>query len=276
EEMVDAMVEQEKILDLAGRIGAFAFLNFATDTTNPQYGALVQRVQEQSAKLQQTLLFFELEWKAMEPEQTDKLLANPTLSTYRHALESELRYRPYTLSEVEEQLLVEKAVTGRNAWSRFFTQLTSALRFDFEGQKLNQSQVLNYLYDADREVRRKAAESVTQGLNSRSMELTYIFNVLAADKASDDKRRGYPTWISARNLANEAPDEVVDALINAVTSNYELVARHYNLKKVLLGYDELYDYDRYAPLPIEAAERQFTWDEARDIVLNAYRAFSPR
>src|SRR5690606_38536496 len=104
----------------------------------------------------------------------------------------------------------------------------------------------------------------------------YIFNVLAADKASDDKRRGYPTWISARNLANEAPDEVVDALINAVTSNYELVARHYNLKKVLLGYDELYDYDRYAPLPIEAAERQFTWDEARDIVLNAYRAFSPR
>src|SRR5690606_21474034 len=71
EEMVDAMVEQEKILDLAGRIGAFAFLNFATDTTNPQYGALVQRVQEQSAKLQQTLLFFELEWKAMEPEQTD-------------------------------------------------------------------------------------------------------------------------------------------------------------------------------------------------------------
>lgn len=276
EEMVDAMVEQEKILDLAGRIGAFAFLNFATDTTNPQYGALVQRVQEQSAKLQQTLLFFELEWKAMEPEQTDKLLANPTLSTYRHALESELRYRPYTLSEVEEQLLVEKAVTGRNAWSRFFTQLTSALRFDFEGQKLNQSQVLNYLYDADREVRRKAAESVTQGLSSRSMELTYIFNVLAADKASDDKRRGYPTWISARNLANEAPDEVVDALINAVTSNYELVARHYNLKKVLLGYDELYDYDRYAPLPIEAAERQFTWDEARDIVLNAYRAFSPR
>ena len=276
EEMVDALMEQEKIWDLAGRIGAFAFLTFATDTSNPQYGALVQKVQEQGATLQQTLLFFELEWKALEPEQTGKLLANPTVSAYHHALESELRYKPYTLSEIEEQLLVEKSVTGRSAWSRFFTQLTSALRFDYEGQKLNQSQVLNYLYDPDREVRRKAAESVTAGLSSRSMELTYIFNVLVADKASDDKRRGYPTWLSSRNLANEAPDEVVDALITAVTSNYDLVARHYQLKKTLLGYDELTEYDRYAPLPIEAAEREFTWEQARDIVLDAYHAFSPR
>jgi oligoendopeptidase F len=276
EEMVDALMEQEKIWDLAGRIGAFAYLTFATDTSNAQYGALVQKVQEQGATLQQTLLFFELEWKALEPEQTGKLLANPTVSAYHHALESELRYKPYTLSEIEEQLLVEKSVTGRSAWSRLFTQLTSALRFDYEGQKLNQSQVLNKLYDPDRDVRRSAAESVTAGLSSRSMELTYIFNVLVADKASDDKRRGYPTWISARNLANEAPDEVVDALITAVTSNYDLVARHYQLKKALFGYDELYEYDRYAPLPIEAAEREYTWEEARDVVLSAYHAFSPR
>jgi oligoendopeptidase F len=125
-------------------------------------------------------------------------------------------------------------------------------------------------------VRRKAADSVTEGLRSRSMELTYIFNVIVADKASDDKRRGYPTWISARNLANEAPDEVVEALITAVTSNYDLVERHYNLKRALFGYDALYDYDRYAPLPIEAATREYTWEESRDIVLSAYHAFSPQ
>jgi oligoendopeptidase F len=276
EEMVDALVEQEAMLDLAGRIGSFAFLNFATDTTNPQFGALAQKVQEQSAQLEQKLLFFDLEWKAVDPEQAQKLLASPTLASYRHALESELRYKPYTLSEIEEQLLVEKSVTGSAAWSRFFTQLTSALRFDYEGEQLNQSRVLNLLYEADREVRRKAAASVTEGLNRRSMELAYIFNVLVADKASDDKRRGYPSWISARNLANKAPDEVVTALIETVTSNYDLVARHYDLKRALLGYDELYDYDRYAPLPIHAAERSYTWEEARDIVLNAYRAFSPQ
>jgi oligoendopeptidase F len=276
EEMVEAMVEQEKISDLSGRIGSFAFLNFAIDTANPQLGALVQKVQEFGSRVQQKMLFFDLEWIAVDDERAQKLLADPTLSNYRHALESELRYKPYTLSEIEEQLLVEKAVTGRNAWSRLFTQITSALRFDYEGQKLNQSQVLNFLYDTDREVRRKAADSVTEGLRNRSMELSYIFNVLAADKASDDQRRGYPTWISSRNLSNKAPDEVVNALIDAVTSNYEIVARHYNLKRALLGYDELYDYDRYAPLPIQAADREYTWEQARDVVLNAYNAFSPR
>lgn len=276
EELVDAMIEQEAIYDLSGRISSYAFLIFSTDTINPQLGALVQKVQEHGAAMQQKLLFFELEWKAADEAHTQAVLANPALGKYKHPLESELRYRPYTLSEVEEQLLVEKAVTGRNAWTRFFTQLLGALRFEYEGQQLNQSQILNKLYDPDREVRRKAADSVTAGLKSKAMELTYIFNVLVADKASDDKRRGYPTWISARNLANKAPDPVVDALISAVTGSYDLVARHYALKRVLLGYDELYDYDRYAPLPIKDAGREYHWTEARDIVLNAYTAFSPR
>ncbi len=276
EEMVDAMIEREAIEDMAGRIGSYASLNFATDTADPQVGALMQKVQEFYAELNQTLLFFELEWKEVPEEQAQKLLANPTLGKYRHPLESELRYRPYTLSEIEEQLLVEKSVTGRNAWVRYFTQVTSAIRFEYEGELLTQSQILAKLYDPNREVRRKAADSVTKGLATRSMDLTYIFNVVLADKAQDDKRRKYPTWITSRNLANKAPDAVVDALINAVTSNYDLVARHYNLKRVLLGLDELTDYDRYAPLQINADERNYTWSEARQIVVDAYTAFSPR
>jgi oligoendopeptidase F len=92
------------------------------------------------------------------------------------------------------------------------------------------------------------------------MQLTYIFNVLAADKGSDDRRRGYPTWISSFNLQHKAPDETVEALIEMVTSSYDLVARHYHLKRTILGYDELTDYDRYAPLPLED-KSAFAWDE---------------
>ena len=276
EEMVDAMIEQEEIQDAAGRIGSFAFLNFATDTTDPQRGALVQKVTEANAQLSQKLLFFDLEWKAVPDEQAEKLLADPTLGKYQHPLEAERLTKPYTLSEIEEQLLVEKSVTGSSAWVRFFTQLTSSMRYDFDGEQLNQSQVLAKFHDVDRETRIKAANALTEGLRSRSMELTYIFNVLVADKASDDKRRGYPSWISARNLSNKAPDAVVEALIKAVTSRYELVARHYNLKRILLGYDELFDYDRYAPLQFTSEEREYDWSEARQIVEDAYTAFSPR
>lgn len=276
EEMVDALKEMEVIYDRSGRIGSFASLLYSTDTANPQYGALIQKITEYGAALNQKLVFFDLEWNNTDDEAAAKLLADPTLEQYRHYLEAERRYKPFQLSEIEEQLLVEKSVTGRSAWVRFFTQLTSAIRADYDGEKLTLTQVLSKLHDADRDTRRKANAAITAALNDKAMELSYIFNVLAADKASDDKRRGYPSWISSRNLANKAPDQVVEALIQAVTSSYDIVARHYHLKRVLLGVGELTEYDRYAPLPFKEADTLYLWDEARAIVLKAFEAFSPR
>ncbi|MDX2163511.1 MAG: M3 family oligoendopeptidase [bacterium] len=276
EEMFEAIQEREAMSELQTRIGSFAFLNFYVDSMNPAFGALVAKVQEWGAEQAQKMLFFDLEWKATPPEQAQKLLSHPTLAKYAHLLEYELVYRPYTLSELEEAVLVEKSVTGRSAWYRFFGQLMSQLRFDYEGESITQSQVLTKLYHPDREVRRKAAESVTAGLRSRLMEFTFIFNVMTLDKAQEDKRRGYESWITDRNLANKAPDSVVNALIDAVTGSYELVARHYRLKRTLLGLDELFDYDRYAPLPLADDSDSYTWEQAREIVLTAYHRFSPQ
>jgi oligoendopeptidase F len=276
EDLLAAMNRMETLIEKSHRLAIFANLLYTTDTNNPTYGALLQKITEYDAELEQKLLFFELEWLAVEDSVADNLLADPVLSKFRHYLEAERRYKPYKLSEAEEQILVEKAVTGSNAWTRFFNQVMGAARYTFEGEKLTQSQILSKMHDPDREVRRKAADSMTAGLRERGMELTYIFNTLAADKMFEDRRRGYATWISARNLSNKVADEVVEALIQAVTSNYDIVARHYTLKRILLGYDELTDYDRYAPLPVKASDKLFNWDEARDIVLNAYHAFSPR
>ena len=274
-ELLQAVQDIESLTDSAYRLGMFANLLYASDTTNPKFGALVQKITEFDAELDQKMLFFQLEWLDLDDAAADKLVAEPALSKFKHYLEAERRYKPYKLSEIEEQLLVEKGVTGRNAWTRFFSQIMGITRFDYEGEKLTQSQILSKLYDTDRDVRRSASDSITAVLRERSMELTYIFNVLAADKYQEDKRRGYSTWISQRNLSNKVADEVVDALVQAVTSNYDIVARHYSLKRILLGYDELTDYDRYAPLPMKASDRLFSWDEARDIVQNAYQAFNP-
>lgn len=276
EEMVDALKELEAIYDLRGRIGSFVSLLYSSDTTNPQYGALLQKLTEFGAQIGQKQVFFDLEWNEADDATAQKLLSSPTLGKYAHHLEAERRYKPYQLSEIEEQLLIDKDVTGRNAWTRFFTQLTSAMRFDYDGEPLTQTQILAKMHEPEREIRQKAADSVTKGLQSRAMELTYIFNTLAADKAADDRRRGYKTWISSRNLSNKAPDATVDALVSAVTSHYEIVARHYRLKRILLGYDELTDYDRYAPLPIKEGDTFYSWNDARDVVLKAFTAFSPR
>ncbi|QPC83241.1 M3 family oligoendopeptidase [Phototrophicus methaneseepsis] len=274
-EMLAACQMRDKIYDLGGRVETYASLNFTTFSTDPKWGAFIQKTQELDAEIGQELVFFGLEWNAVDDETAQKLLSDPVLAPYRYHLASDRRYKPYQLSEAEEKVIIGKDVTGRNAFTRLFDQIMAAQEYEFDGEMLPQPQILSKLKEGDREERRKAAAALTKGLREKTMELTFVFNVLAADKATEDKLRGFPTWISSRNLANKAPDDVVEALIEAVTSSYELVARHYNIKRALLGYDELYDYDRYAPLNLKESDAFYTWDQARDIVLKAFERFSP-
>lgn len=275
-DFVSAYKAMEAIYDLRGRLGSFAFLNFSTDTGDTDYQAAVARVEELESALSQKMVFFDLEWNALDDERASAILDDPIAAKYRYYMEAERRYRPYNLSEAEEQIIIEKGVTGSGAWTRFFTQLTSAFRFDWLGDEVNMTFLLNKLRDADRDAREMAWRKLSDKLGEKSMELTFIFNTLALDKANSDRRRGYPSWISSRNLSNKASDEVVEALVSTVTGNYELVARHYRLKRALLGYEELYDYDRYAPLNLKESEAFYVWEAARDIVLEAFDGFSPR
>ena len=275
-DFVCAYESLEAIYDLRGRLGSFAFLNFSTDTGNTDFQAAVARIEELESELSQQMVFFDLEWNALDDERAEAILDDPALAEYRYYLEAERRYRPYNLSEAEEQIIIEKGLTGSGAWTRFFTQLTSAFRFDWLGDEVNMTYVLNKMRDADRDVREMAWRLLTDKLQEKSMELTFIFNTLALDKANSDRRRGYASWISSRNLSNKASDEVVEALISSVTDNYELVARHYRLKRALLEYDELYDYDRYAPLNLKESDEFYVWERARAIVLDAFDKFSPR
>ncbi len=275
-ELAQAMAQRENHYNRLIKLAAFAQLNYATDTNDTQIGALVQKITQFGAELRAEVVFFDLEWQEADEAHVQAILADPAVARYRHTLEAELRYRPYTLSEPEEKVMIALNVSGRSAWTRFFSQLSAAMRYDYDGEQITMSDVLSKLYETDRDVRQKAADSVTAGLQEKMMELTYIFNVLASDKSITDNLRGYPSWVSSRNLSNKAPDAVVQALIETVTSNYDLVARHYTLKRKLLGLDELTDYDRYAPLPLEAGEKMYQWDEARDVVLGAFNEFSPQ
>ena len=274
-DFVRAYQALEAIYDLRGRLESFAFLNFSTDTGNAAYQAFVAKMQDLGAALSQKMVFFELEWNAIEDDTAQLILDDPLLEKYRYYLEADRRYKPFQLSEPEEQIIIEAQLSGSSAWTRFFTQLTSGLRFDWLGEEVNMSLVLNKLYDADRDVREMAWRKITDKLEEKSMELTFVFNTLALDKANSDRRRGYTSWVSLRNLSNKASDDVVGALIQTVTGNYGLVARHYRLKKALLEYEELFDYDRYAPLNLKESDSFYAWDEAKDIVLKAFDKFNP-
>jgi oligoendopeptidase F len=274
EEMLQLLREYEAILDCSGRVGTYAYLTWSTNSEDSARGALLQKATERASRLNQKLLFLELEWAKAPDERAEELISSSHLKHYHHWLEVTRIYRPYLLSEQEEKILSEKSISGRSAWVRYFGEVHGAARYDWEGERVPQSSILNKLYDPDRSVRERAASSFSSGLRSLLRTNTYIFNTILADKSSDDGLRGYPSWISARNLDNQVDDTSVDALIGAVTSRYDIVARYYRLKRGLLDLDELKDYDRYAPLP--ASDRRYSWSEARDSVLSAYTEFHPQ
>ncbi len=270
-----AMAELETIVDLIGRAGSYAMLRFAVDTADPANGALLARVQEQGTQVETKLLFFELEWAALDDDRVDELLAADGLETTRHHLRTLRRYRPHLLSEPEEKLLTEKSLTGRDAWTRLFSELTSAIRVDLPDadEPAPLDVALSRLMSPDRELRRATAEAVNRALEPGLRTRAYVFNTLLQDKAVDDRLRSYPSWIASRNLANEASDESVQALLDAVRANYDLPQRWYRLKAQVLGLDQLADYDRMAS--VADAEVQIDWPEATDLVLGSFHDFSP-
>jgi len=274
--LAELMGRVAELEDTLGRVGSYAGLRLAGDTLDPEAGALMARVQEFSAQLATRLVFVDLEWAAVEDDQADVLLADDRLAFCAHHLRTLRLQRPHLLTEEQEQLLAEKSVSGASAWVRLFDELTSSVEVDLggeDGEVVGLEQGLSQLAHPDRDVRRRAAEAVTAGLAPGLRTRAYVFNTLLLDKSVDDRLRGYPTWVSSRNLANEASDESVQALVDAVTSRYDIARQWYRLKAGLLGLDRLADYDRMASLA--PAQQLVGWAEARDVVLGAYRSFSP-
>jgi oligoendopeptidase F len=273
--LAEAMRELGDLQTLVGRAGSFSGLHFSTDTADPARGALYQRVQEKATPIETKLLFFELEWAAVDDARADDLLATDGLEFCRHHLRTARRYRPHLLSEPEEKILAEKSLTARNAWGRLFEEQVAGLEVVLEdgAEPVSLEVALSQLHSPDRAVRATTAERVTAALAPGLRTRAFVFNTLLADKMVDDRLRRYPHWLASRNLANEASDESVEALVTAVRNRYELPRRWYRLKAKLLGLDRLADYDRMAAVTQENAS--VPWSEARELVQDSYSSFSP-
>ena len=282
-ELARLMRRSAELEELLGRVGNYVMLRFSEDTADPQRGAEMMLVEERSTAMATKLVFFELEWAELSDERVEELLADPALDFCAHHLRNMRRYRPHLLSEPEEKLLTEKSVSGAGAWVRLFDELTSALPVELPGPLVGQpgeqsttvglEAGLSLLQHPDREARATAAEAVTASLAPGLRTRAFVYNTLLLDKSVDDRLRGYDSWVSSRNLSNEATDESVQALIDAVVNRYDIAQRWYTAKAQVLGLDRLSDYDRMAS--VASDESSITWSSARRLVLDAYGSFSP-
>jgi len=267
------VVERLETIDtLVARLGAFAFLHFITQTGDAAASALLQQMEEMEARVGRLTIFFRLEWNRLAEDTVTRHLQHPALHHFDHYLRTMRQFAPHQLGTAEEELLQELRPVGRSAWNLLFEKVFGQMRFGSLGR--TEEEVLSDLHHPERDIRKNSAAELTKGLRDNLHILAHIFNTLAAEKAIDDRLRRYPAWDTAINLANELKPRTVETLVETVGSGYALVHRYYHLKKQVLGYEHLFDYDRYAPVP-GGDTAIIPWGRCRDIVLEAFAGFAP-
>jgi oligoendopeptidase F len=252
----------------------YAYMLHSQDTQDHAAGRLLARVREAGAERSSHMVFVALELAQITDEHAAKLYADADAAPYRHTVEEARKFRPHQLTEPEERVLTDFSPVGTGAWVRLFEELCARIEVPIDGRNVPLDVALNVLREPDRAARRKASAAITEALRGDIKTRAYIFNVILQEKAIDDRLRHFPTWISARNLANETSDEAVQALVEAVTGRYDVCVRYYRVKKKLLGVGDLHEWDRYAP--VGEAARDVSWDDAKELVLGSYQRFSPR
>jgi oligoendopeptidase F len=273
--LASAISQYEKLEDLLGRIMSYAGLIYSGDTTDPARAKFYGDAQDRVTTASSDILFFALEINRLDEALLEQAMASGPLAHFRPWIEDIRKERPYQLEDRLEQLFHEKSATSRAAWNRLFDETIAALRFKVGKKELALEPVLNLMQDHREATRREASEAIATTLKANLRTFALIMNTLSKDQEISDRWRGFTHVADSRHLANRVEPEVVEALVTAVRDAYpRLSHRYYRLKAKWFGVEQLPHWDRNAPLP-RVATRLYPWAVARDLVLDAYAAFSP-
>lgn len=273
--LASILQKYEQLDELIGRIMSFAGLSYYGDTSDPKRAKFFGDAQERMTEVGSHLLFFTLELNKVDDALINQAMSdNPALGYYRPWIEDLRKDKPHQLDDRIEQLFLEKSISGAAAWNRLFDETMTAMRFEVDGESLALEAALNLLQDQNGEKRKAASDALAKTFKENLRLFTLITNTLAKDKEISDRWRSFDDIADSRHLANRIEPEVVEALSEAVREAYpRLSHRYYKMKAKWLGMDKLNTWDRNAPLP-EAPKAEIAWDDAREIVLNAYGQFS--
>jgi oligoendopeptidase F len=267
----------ETVNALMSRLQAYSFLWFSEDTQNEAALNLRDRLDRSLVDLGNRILFFDIWFKDLPEGAADRLIA---LSGDMHyALASVRRFKPYTLSEVEEKLLNLKDVNGIDALVNLYEMITNRFTFNLEvdGEKrsFTRDQLTSYFFNTSAEVRQAAYQELYRVYSENSTILAQIYSHRVRDwHAEGIELRGYASPISARNVGNDLPDSVVDTLLEVCRKNASIFQRYFRLKAGWLGLPKLRRYDIYAPLA--ASDKHYDFPQAAQMVLESFQEFSPQ
>lgn len=274
EQVRDLLTRYEHILQMAAKPVDFAFLRRMIDANDPEREGFQRVMRERESAIENQLTWVNRELAHLPENKLSVLLVASETAAYRHVLEVALIAKPHQLPEEQERLLADLQQTGREAWYALFEQEDATKLFWLNGKQYSLESLLDEQSHPDRSRRLDATEALAQGLGEETSRRSFIYTSIIKNKQITDRYRGYTYPEQVRHLSNETTPEAVEALAQAVESSQELFQRYYAWKAKRLKVDNFADYDLYAPL--SDAQKTYTFDEARDIVLRAFHAFSPK
>lgn len=269
--------------DLSSRfdkLGAFLHMAKSTDVNDRRVVAKSAEVELALSSVSgEYLTFFELELVALPQEAVDRQAKSDAfLRKHLPWIRQIRRFKPHVLTEAVEGALAKRGPFGPGAWSEFYDEVEADLRFPLDGQRLTLTDALHVSSeDPDRARRARALKAVNDGLGGTFAKFSaQTLWQVAGSSALERRERRYRHPMQSRNMGNMLPDKAVEALHEAVTSvGGPLARRWYGLKARLLGLPKLAWSDRNAPMPFED-HSVIPFDVAQhEIVLPAYRSFSP-
>ena len=275
-ELIDDMFrEQEAIEEYGARVAQFSGLLFAENTQNIDAQKLAGRVETVMADVEQCFSFINPTLLQHSDEELQNVKDEST--NYAWVIERIKERKTHTLSTETEQVLAAKSATGRDNLGSLYNKVTSAYMFEMEVdgeiKQMNNSQMRNLRYSPESKLRREAMKKLLQGYEKDKTVITGLYNNITKDYDIESKIRNYETPVSMRNMANETEDEIVQQLIQTTVSNAHLVSKYYRWKGKKMGLDlELADI--YAPL--EQVKREYSFDEAKEIVVDTYYQFNEK
>ena len=275
DELYQAICDNEEIAEKFGKISSFAYLTYAADMMDEKNTAFYQNSSERIKSISKDLVFFELEINKISEENLKKRYnSSDKLKKYQPFLRDVRVFKKHQLNEDLEKLMLEKSSTGSSAWNRLFDETINNMKFPYDDQELNSSEIFNLLSSKESKTSKKASKIIGEVLGQNIRLLSFVTNILAKDKDINDNLRNFSKPISSRNLSNFIEDEIVDNLISVVKKNYPNIShRYYKIKAKLLGLKKMHYSDRNAPLSMD--EKLTSWEDAKKIVSQAYNNFSP-
>jgi len=277
EDFMEAVKELEANTLIANKLASYPGLWFASDTQNQDAQALYARVQQFMAKIQNLTLFFSLWWKELADDKAEALMSRA--DGYRYWLEEMRHFKPHTLSEPEEKIINIKDVNGIRALVMLYDSITNryAYKVEVEGEvkELTRGQLMVLVRSSDPDLRVKAYQELYRVFGKDGPILGQMYQTMMRDwRAENVELRSYARPISARNLVNDLPDEVVDTLLAVCEANASVFQRYFKLKAKWLGMEKLRRYDLYAP--VAESDKTYNFDTGVRLTLEAFDDFNPR